>query len=237
MVCSPDQFRAVVKGYAAHSRHTRRRGGNRTQPSPRPDHHALPQRLDRSRTIGGRDHGSGDEAPRCVVLRPSKSLRLLGREQRRDRAVRPDHSSKAGLVDRAADQPPLAIAVTFPARGDQARDAFDHRVAGVVRGGGDQSDPVRAVHHPLADPLRTGAGLARATTAEEEPELPVAIGGCDLIGPRPKPPVVEERFRVVLSECFQSLGPLGLRQAQHRGDVQAGAGLHRHPSNSWSHWG
>ncbi len=104
-------------------------------------------------------------------LRPSQTVRILGRKGLRHRSVR-------------KQQPPPRRLEPGPVRPRPARQRpdprhpLDHDLAHVVQGRPDQRQPASGgLHRPIAQPHGPGQGLARPAPAQEEPGRPVAPVG------------------------------------------------------------
>jgi hypothetical protein len=105
-------------------------------------------------------------APGEIVLRTAQPVRLVGREQCRDRTIRPGQAMQRGLVMRP-----------FAKRADREETALalDHDGAGVERGRRDQRDPSReTLLDTCPNEFGAGAGLAEAAPGQQEPDPPVA---------------------------------------------------------------
>ena len=131
-------------------------------------------------------------APGGVELRPAQVVGIVGGEHLGDGSVRP-----LDLVARD-------VVVRTLARGvdrEQAGNALDHDAADLCDGEADEGDAAGGfvaigivAEGASADPFSTGAGLARATSAENEPSLPglATVGEVrnELIVAGPERPVV-----------------------------------------------
>ena len=156
-------------------------------------------------------------APRKIVLRTAQPLRLIGAEQRRDRAVRPDEPPLRGFITRALSGRRDPQDAAFP---------FDHYVARIGSGWRDEGD---AAGRPArrAGPHQFGAGprLAKSTPCEQQPDAPLARGR-QLVGPRPETPIVQYRKCLIRSQRADQFIPRDLRQRGEPAGVQA---LHARP--------
>ena len=105
-------------------------------------------------------------APRRAMFRPAQLLRCRRREDRRPRATGEDQFARtAAIVHR----------LVHPRHLQQPRLALDHHAPHVLHGRPDQSDPrIGRRAGDFADPLRPGAGLAKATARPDQPHAPVA---------------------------------------------------------------
>jgi hypothetical protein len=105
-------------------------------------------------------------APGEIVLRTAQPVRLVGREQCRDRTVRPGQAMQRRLV--------IGPLLGRPDRQNAAL-PFDHDIADIERGRRDQRDaPRQAELGTRPNKLGAGAGLAKAAPGEQQPDAPVA---------------------------------------------------------------
>ena len=144
--------------------------------------------LDGLRAVFGFNQRSSNKAggfisPAAIVVRPSQTLRLIGRIELDDAAVRPSDLPARRFVNRLTPG---------RAAGEQSALSFDHDGAHVVTGGPHEGKAgTSAAFHLGACVLSANARLAKSPAGQDEPDAPVGAGG-QLLRPRPKGPAVEE---------------------------------------------
>ena len=107
-------------------------------------------------------------APSGVELRASQLVGFVRGEGESEGAVGPGELSLGGFVPGP---------VPGRAGGDDAGLTFDHDDLGFGEGAGDEGDSEGFAGFDLsADPLGASAGLSEATSGEDEPGVPVAVG-------------------------------------------------------------
>ena len=154
-------------------------------------------------------------APGGVELRAAQAVGRVGGEELGDGAVAPDDLVARDLIART-----LARRV----HAEQARDTFHHDAAHLGDGETDERDTAggRARRNRIADrlgahPFGSGARLARAAPAQQQPCLPGLAGGSgerrELIGAGPHRPVVDEVGEEVGREISKEFVARFTRQA------------------------
>src|SRR5437868_11682271 len=125
------------------------------------------------------------------MLGTAQPFRLLGTEGRRNGAIRPGQPPFRGLVSRPK-----------PWRRDRENAAvsFDQNVADIGGGGRDEGDPAGPSRSRLmADPFCQGAGLAKAPTRKQQPNLPIPRWR-QLVGTRDRRPGSPQRISELRGE-------------------------------------
>ena len=112
-----------------------------------------------------------------MLLAP-QPVGLVGRENQRFGAIGPLQTTISGSVDGFFG---------VGADSQNARLTFDHDVASIVRGRGNDVDELRTLDR-FADPLGTRTGFPEAAAREDQPDAPVP-GGRQLGRPCPERPV------------------------------------------------